>query len=257
MTSDERTRLAKSWIALQTAPQHAPEYSALFWSFRQTYNLIREDPVEAWNLVLTIWSLDQSLPIGQSLSGGLIEELLCYHGETIIPNIEQQAQADPSFALLLVGITKGTMTSDVWNRLQAAWTNNATMPQPEKLPPTEVIASTLLEFSKLGALLLCMLSVYAVFRTLFLNIEDPNIILQPPHVLTNRLLDALLLITISAAISLLGGIIFRESEPKPHPSLAATLPLRIFSWATSIMLTLFVLARFLETHYIFTPKVHW
>jgi hypothetical protein len=257
VTSDERTRLAKSWIAFQAAPQHAPEYNALFWSFRQTYDLVREDPVEAWNLILTIWSLDQSLPIRQSLSGGLIEELLCYHGETIIPYIEQQAQADPSFAILLVGIAKGTMTSSVWNRLQAAWTDNATMPQPEKLPPAEVLASTLVEFSKLAALLLCMLSVYAVFRTLFLNIEDPNIILQPPHVLTNRLLDALLLITISAAISLLGGIIFRESEPKPQVSLAATLPLRIFSWATCIMLTLFVLARFLETHYIFTPKVHW
>ena len=257
MTSDERTRLAKSWIALQTTPQHAPEYNALFWSFRQTYGLVREDPSEAWNLILTIWSLDQSLPIRQSLSAGLIEELLCYHGETVIPRIEQQAHADPSFAILLVGIARNTMTSGVWNRLQAAWTNNATMPRPEKLPPTEVIASTLVEFSKLAALLLCMLSVYAVFRTLFLNIEDPNIILQPPHVLTNRLLDALLLITISAAISLLGGVIFRESEPKPHASLAATLPLRIFSWATSIMLTLFVLARFLETHYIFTPKVHW
>ena len=62
---------------------------------------------------------------------------------------------------------------------------------------------------------------------------------------------------LSAVISLLGGVIFRESEPRSHPSLVATLPLRMFSWATSIMLVLFVLARFLETHYIFTPKVHW
>jgi hypothetical protein len=257
VTSDERTRLAKAWIALQTTPQHAPEYNALFWSFRQTYNLIREDPLEAWNLILTIWSFDQSLPIRQSLAAGLIEELLCYHGETIIPRIEQQAQADSSFALLLVGISRSSMTSSVWSRLQAAWINNAAMPRPERLPPTEVIASTLLEFSKLGALLLCMLSLYVVFRTLFLTIEDPHTILQPPEIFTNRLLNALLLISISAAISILGGIIFREAEPKPHPSLAATLPLRMFAWATSIMLTLFVLARFLETHYIFTPKVHW
>jgi hypothetical protein len=66
-----------------------------------------------------------------------------------------------------------------------------------------------------------------------------------------------LLISLSAAISLLGAIIFREAEPSPHPSLASTLPLRVFSWATSIMLTLFVLARFLETHYIFSPIKHW
>jgi hypothetical protein len=257
MTGEERNQLAKAWIALQTTPQNAPEYNSLFWSYRQTYNLVREDPAEAWSLLLAIWSLDQSLPTSQSLTAGLIEELLCYHGETIIPRIEHQAQADPSFALLLVGISRGSMTTAVWSRLQAAWVNNAAMPKPERLPPAEVLASTLLEFSKLGALLLCMLSLYVVFRTLFLTIEDPHTILQPPEIFTNRLLNGLFLISISAGISLLGGVIFRESEPRSHSSLAATLPLRMFSWATSIMLTLFVLARFLETHYIFTPKVHW
>ena len=257
MTDGERNQLARAWITLQTTPQYAPEYNSLFWSFKQVYGLVREEPMEAWKLILTIWSLDRSLPARQSLSAGLLEELLCYHGELIIPNIEQQAKEDPFFAMLLVGVSKSTMTREVWNRLQAAWIDNASMPQPEKLPAAEVIESALLEFAKLGALLLCMLSLYVVFRTLFLSIEDPHAILQPPQIFTNRILDALLLIALSATISLLGGIIFRESEPKPHSSLAATLPLQIFSWATSIMLTLFVLARFLETHYIFTPKVHW
>jgi hypothetical protein len=260
VTNDERNRLAKAWIALQTTPQHVPEYNSLFWSFEQTYDLVREDPVEAWKLILTIWSLDQSLPTRQSLSAGPIEELLCFHGEYIIPHIERQAKADPSFARLLGGVWQNTMPDSIWNRLQDVWIapdGITYLNRSEKLPALEVLQSTLLEFAKLGALLLCMLSLYVVFRTLFLSIEDPYAILQPPQIFTNRILDALLLIALSAAISLLGGIIFRESEPKPHSSLAATLPLQIFSWATSIMLTLFVLARFLETHYIFSPKVHW
>jgi hypothetical protein len=257
---DERQQLAKAWIALQTTPQHAPEYNSLFWSFERTYDLVREDPAEAWKLVLAIWSLDQSIPIRQSLSTGPIEELLCYHGEYILPKIERQAKADPSFARLLGGVWQNSIPDDIWNRLQDVWINPdrpAPLGPGEKLPASEVIESMLLEFAKLGSLLLCMLSLYIVFRTLFLSIEDPHTILQPPQVFTNRILDALLLIALSAAVSLLGGIIFREAEPKPHPSLAATLPLQIFSWATSIMLTLFFLARFVETHYIFTPKVHW
>jgi hypothetical protein len=270
VTGDERNQLAKAWIALQKTPQHAPEYNSLFWSFEQTYDLVREDPVEAWKLILTIWSLDRSAPTRRNLSRGPIEELLCFHGESIIPHIEKQARADPSFATLLGGIGQNTMSDSIWHRLQEAWIALDGFPflktrrlqqqnqaQREKLPPLEVLQSALIEFAKLGALLLCMLSLYVVFRTLFLSIEDPHAILQPPQIFTNRMLDALLLIALSAAISLLGGIIFRESEPKPHPSLAATLPLQIFSWATSIMLTLFVLARFLETHYIFSPKVHW
>ena len=256
-TDDQRKKLAKAWIALQTKPQDAPEYNSLFWSFEQTYRLVREEPTEAWKLILTIWSLDQSLSTRQSLCAGLIEELLCYHGDSAIQSIEQQARIDPSFALLLVGVSKNTMADDVWNRLQAAWIDNARMPQPEKLPPVEVIESTLLEFAKLAALLLCMLSLYVVFRTLFLTIEDPHTILQSPQIFTNRILDALLLIAISAAISFLGAVIFREAEPAPKPTLATTLPLQIFCWSTSIMLALFFLARFLETHYIFSPKVHW
>jgi hypothetical protein len=260
VTKDERTRLARAWIALQTTPQHAPEYDSLFWSFRQTYDLVREDPVEAWKLILTIWSLDQSIPIRQSLSAGPIEELLCFHGEHIIPRIERQAKADPSFARLLGGVWQNTMTDNVWHRLQDMWIAPdiaASMNRAEKLPVSEVIESALLEFGKLAALLLCMLSLYVVFRTLFLSIDDPHTILQLPRIFTNRLLDALLLSALSAAISLLGGIIFREAEPDPHPSLAATLPIQLFSWATSIMLVLFLLAWFVETHYVFSPSVHW
>jgi len=265
VTSDERHQLAKAWIALQATPQNSPRYNSLFWSFKQSYDLVREKPIEAWNLILTIWSLDQSPVTKQSLSRGLIEELLCYHGEFMIQDIERQAKADRSFATLLGGVWQNTMTNDVWNRLQDVWIaadgalflHHAAVTQREKLPRSEVVQSTLLEFAKLAALLLCMLSLYAIFRTLFLSIEDPRPIYQAPQVFTHRILNAALLISLSAAISFLGAIIFREAEPDPHPSLASTLPLQIFYWATSIMLTLFFLAWFLETHYIFSPIKHW
>jgi hypothetical protein len=260
----ELNTLAGGWITLQATPQQAPGYHSLFWSFKQSYDLARKEPMEAWRLILIIWSLDQSIPTKQSLSD-LIEELLCYHGEFMIRHIERQAKADRSFATLLGGVRQNTMSDDVWSRLQDVWIaadgalflHHARIRQREKLPTGEVVESALLEFAKLAALLLCMLSLYVVFRTLFLSIENPRPIFQQPQIFTNQVLDALLLIALSAAISLLGGIIFRASEPKPHSSLAATLPLQIFSWATSIMLALFVLARFLETHYIFSPKVHW
>jgi hypothetical protein len=261
MAKGERSQLAKAWIALQTTPQNSPEYNTLFRSFEQTYNLVRKDPGEAWQLILTIWSFDQSLPTRQGLCAGPIEELLCYHGEYIIPHIERQARTDPSFAKLLGGLWQNTMSDGIWNRLQDVWIAPDGLPflkRSDKLPASEVLLSGLVEFAKLASLLLCMLSLYSVFRSLFLTFEDPRtILLQPPEVFSKRLLGALLLIAFSAGISLLGAVIFRESEPKPQPSLTATLPLQIFSWSTSIMLTLFFLARFLETHYIFTPKVHW
>jgi hypothetical protein len=115
----------------------------------------------------------------------------------------------------------------------------------------------LLELAKPVALLLCLLSLYAVFHTLFLSIEDPRLLFQPHKALDDRILDSLLLLLLSGVISLLGGIIFREAEPYPHPPLATTLPLLVFYWATGIMIALFFVARFVETHYIFSPTVHW
>jgi hypothetical protein len=264
VTGHERNRLARAWITLQTTPQRAPEYNSLFWSFKQSYDLARAEPTEAWQLILTIWSLDQSTSTKQSLSG-LIEELLCYHGEFIIQNIERQAKLDRSFATLLGGVWQNTMTDHIWSRLQDVWIaadgalflHHMGVKQREKLPTTEVVESALVEFAKLAALLLCMLSLYAIFRTLFLSVENPRPILQSPQVFTSRALSALRLISLSAAISFLGAIIFREAEPDPHPSLASTLPLQVFSWATSIMVVLFFLAWFLETHYVFSPSVHW
>ena len=174
---DERQKLARTWIALQTTPRHAPEYNSLFWSFEQTYDLVREDPVEAWNLVLAIWALDQSPQIRQSLSAGPIEGLLCYHGKFIIPHIERQAKADPSFARLLGAVGQNTMPDNIWNRLQDTWIapdGSASVDYSKNIPVSEIcIESALLEFAKLAALLLCMLSLYIVFRTLFLSIEDP------------------------------------------------------------------------------------
>jgi hypothetical protein len=264
VTSDERHQLAKAWIALQTTPKNSPEYNPLFWSFEQAHRLVREDPVEAWSLILTVWSLDKS-PISKQSLSGLVEELLCYHGEFMIERVERKAKADRSFATLLGGVWQNTMPNDVWNRLQDVWIapdgalflHHAAAPQRERLPATEVVESTLLEFAKLASLLLCMLSLYAIFRTLFLSVEDPQPIYMAPQVFNHRVLNAFFLISISAGISFLGGIIFRAAEPEPHPSLASTLPLQIFYWATSIMIALFVIAWFLETHYIFTPIKHW
>jgi hypothetical protein len=260
MANTERNQLAKAWITLQSTPRNSSEYNSLFWSFEQTYRLVREDPVEAWKLILTIWSLDQSLPTRQGLCSGPLEGLLCFHGESILPHIERQAKADPSFAKLLGGLWKSAMSDNTWNRLQDVWIapdGLTYLSRTDKLSASEVVLSGLVEFAKVAALLLCMLSLYEVFRTLFLSLDDLHTVLQPPQLFTNRLLDALSLIGLSAAISFLGAIIFREAEPQPHPSLTATLPLQIFSWSTSIMLTLFFLARFVETHYVFTPNVHW
>jgi len=115
----------------------------------------------------------------------------------------------------------------------------------------------LLELAKPVALLLCLLSLLMVFHTIFFDLEEPRLLPQPHQELRDRIIDSLLLLALSAGISLIGGLIFREAEPLPQPSLASTLPLQLFIWATGIMLFVYPLALFLETHYIFSPIIRW
>ena len=112
----------------------------------------------------------------------------------------------------------------------------------------------LLEIAKPVALLVCLLSLFAVFHTAFL-VPGSFAFLVPGPELQDRIVDSLLLLAISAGICVVSGLIFREAEP--GPSLAATLPLKIFYWAAGTMLVLFVVSWYLETYCIFYRDTRW
>jgi hypothetical protein len=114
----------------------------------------------------------------------------------------------------------------------------------------------LLELAKPVALLLCLLSLYAVFHTAFLAPGSVDLLIPGPA-LHDRIVDSLLLFSLSAGISFISGLLFREATPNPHPPLSATLPLRLFYWATGIMLLLFIVSWYLETYCIFYRNTQW
>jgi cation transport ATPase len=92
------------------------------------------------------------------------------------------------------------------------------------------------------ALVLCMFSLCAVFCTAFL---------VPASDLEQRSLDAGVLLSLAAGICLTSGMIFRETAPNGADSVMRTLPVRMFLWAVCVMLVLFLVSWYLETHCIF------
>lgn len=106
----------------------------------------------------------------------------------------------------------------------------------------------LLELAKPVALLLCLLSLYAVFHTAFL---------VPASDLQDRIIDSLELLAVAAGISLVAGLIFCESAPVDSGRLAASLPIQVFCWASSTMVLFFVASWYLESHCIFYRDVHF
>jgi hypothetical protein len=105
--------------------------------------------------------------------------------------------------------------------------------------------STVVDLAKLGTLMGCILSLYALFHTAFL---------VPSADLNQRIYDSIALLALAAGISLLGGLVFRVGRHERHggrTKLAATLPVQLFCWGVGIMLVLFVVSWYLNSHCIF------
>lgn len=109
----------------------------------------------------------------------------------------------------------------------------------------------LTEVAKPVALLLCMLSLCAVFQTAFL---------VPGSDLHQTILDSLEMLSLAAGISLVGGLIFRESEAVSSTDskpIMTTLPVQVFCWAATTMLALFLCSWYLESHCIFYRDIRY
>jgi hypothetical protein len=100
----------------------------------------------------------------------------------------------------------------------------------------------LLEVTKPVAVVLCMVSLCAVFYTAFL---------VPASDLQQRVWDSTILLSLAAGICLTSGMIFREETEM----LTRTLPIQMFCWAVCLMMVLFVTSWYLETHCIFYKDV--
>jgi hypothetical protein len=105
------------------------------------------------------------------------------------------------------------------------------------------------EIAKPVALVLCILSLYGVFHVAFL---------RPVDDLSQRIWDSLVLLALAAGISITSGLIFREAPGKASDGgsrLTSTLPIKMFYWASLVMLILFIVSWYLETDCIFYRDV--
>jgi hypothetical protein len=105
------------------------------------------------------------------------------------------------------------------------------------------------EVARPVTLIFCILSLYAVFHVAFL---DPSLDFK------QRIYDSLGMLAIAAAISLIAGWIFRvPHRAHIHASIATTLPLQMFFWASAAMLVLFLLSWYLRTNCIFYRDIRF
>src|SRR4029453_10263287 len=120
MTGKNRDQIAAAWLTLCNSEIGSPDYDTSFWAFGELYDLVREQPSVAWELILSILERDHGDQVLMNLSAGPLEDLLVEHGESFIDRVEQEAQRDPWFRNLLGGVWKNAIDDRVWARVEAA-----------------------------------------------------------------------------------------------------------------------------------------
>ena len=117
-------RIARDWIHYQRLfCAGDPEADAYIDSGWDLVELVGTSPFlafEAIKLALHLLSdeADNELLLA-CLAAGPLEDLLAYQGETIIDAVEAEAGRNEPFRVLLRGVWRNSMTSDVWARVQA------------------------------------------------------------------------------------------------------------------------------------------
>ena len=106
------------------------------------------------------------------------------------------------------------------------------------------------ELLKPVALLMCILSQYAVFQAAFL---------EPAKDMQHRMLEALAMSGLAGAVSLLGGWIFRDGDLgiRRDARLAKTWPVQFYCWCSAGMAVLFAMAWYIESNAAFESHVHY
>lgn len=107
----------------------------------------------------------------------------------------------------------------------------------------------LLELGKFVSLLAGIVSLHVVFYTAFL---------APVDGLCERVFQSLDMLVLACGVCLASGLIFKLWDRKAGittPSIAATLPMRIFWWFSGTVVLLFAVSSYIEEYYL--PLSSW
>jgi hypothetical protein len=124
MRNAEAAAIANRWIAFFTTPE--VERSEQQRNDDSWWEIPKEQPELCYAIILAALDAMPTDPANaafQSLAAGPLEDLLGKHGPTVIERVETEARRNPAFNLLLGGVWKGSMTDDIWTRVQAARLN--------------------------------------------------------------------------------------------------------------------------------------
>ena len=107
----------------------------LFWTWECLQPLTGQDPELAWRVICHCLELLTTVEQAGQLAAGPLEDLIAFHGETVIARIEAMAHGSARFRFVLNGVwSQGNEDTNVWQRVTRARRTGPLMTDPHGLP---------------------------------------------------------------------------------------------------------------------------
>ena len=84
------------------------------------WEIIQKAPELGFVFILSVLATTADEEILGSLSAGPLENLLAFHGASVIDKIEDEARRSPRFRALLRGVWQNKTPDEVWKRVLTA-----------------------------------------------------------------------------------------------------------------------------------------
>jgi hypothetical protein len=102
---------------MHLAKQGSQAYEQEFWSCDVLWDYCRKKPEQAWRAIVEIYECRAGEVVLSNLAAGPVEDLLVYHGELVLPWIEQYCAEHAEFVDVLQMVWRNAMSDEVWDGL--------------------------------------------------------------------------------------------------------------------------------------------
>jgi len=110
--------VASSWIRMHHAETNSDEYEEEFWSFERLDDLCRNNPDDAWRVIVEIYEKCPGDKIQSCLAAGPLEDLLVKHGRLVLTWIDRYCEIESGFVGILKMVWQNSMPDDLWGEFQ-------------------------------------------------------------------------------------------------------------------------------------------
>jgi hypothetical protein len=116
MDAQRKEEITEAWIAMSLAPQGSEAYESNFWAFNAIWDLCKEAPLDAWEVILCLTEKATSQKLLAAIGSGPLEDLMCDHGEKLIPLVEQEAVRNKKFLGVMGSVWLDANDTPVWRK---------------------------------------------------------------------------------------------------------------------------------------------